>query len=384
MKLIPNKESEYGKFDLVPDEGQKLSHFIDYESKLLVVSESPIDTSHLPKQFGFISYMPKTFIIDSKQQKILNFKEWKEYFYYEPIETFSEDKKLKEIWIRKHEEGRDTDSYEGYLIEVETGKKLIDKAMSVAFHDSKRRSLIDHYYKSIEHKKQYLKSLEKGEYPIDFYREYWSSLNDDEVIFQFTKGDAIYQLKYNREGVSLYEGEIPLQYEDYKTLDLKKEIKKYQLIDEFWNQFSLDNTWFQEVKTSKINRVMEKFIVTSHNQILERGEISYKEHEQLHSWVNRCFNKKIERNVYWQFCANCRERVFYFPRYPKHACKKCVQLITDELGNKLNYKEIHELLGSKMRLKSNQQEVKIFIGKDEYWASEARFGGTVYQKKEKN
>ena len=38
MKLIPNQESEYGKFNLVPEEGQKLRHFIDFESKLLVVN----------------------------------------------------------------------------------------------------------------------------------------------------------------------------------------------------------------------------------------------------------------------------------------------------------------------------------------------------------
>lgn len=42
MKLIPNKESEYGKFDLIPEEGQKLRYFVDLESKLMVVSESPI------------------------------------------------------------------------------------------------------------------------------------------------------------------------------------------------------------------------------------------------------------------------------------------------------------------------------------------------------
>lgn len=127
---------------------------------------------------------------------------------------------------------------------------------------------------------------------------------------------------------------------------------------------------------------MEKYIITSHNQILEKGEISYKEHENLQYWMSRCFNKEINRNVYWQFCSNCRERVFYFSRYPKHACRECMSLIKDEFGNKLDYKNTHELFGEKVRLKSNQKEVNIFINNDEYWASEARFGGVVYQRKE--
>ena len=229
-----------------------------------------------------------------------------------------------------------------------------------------------------------LKSLEKGEYPNEKFQEYLGKLNNDEIILQFTKEDSIYQIKYDNENFNLYQGEIPLKVDDYVHLNLKNKIGTFNTIDEFWTQLTTNKNWFIDVASSKTNQVMEKFIITSHNRILEQGEISYKEHEKLHSWMNTCFNRKVERNVYWQFCSNCRERVFYNPRYPKHACRNCVNLIKDEFGNQLDYQNTHELFGSRFRLKSSQTEVKIFIDKDEYWAEEARFGGIVHQKKEKN
>ena len=382
MKLIPNHPSKYGKFDLVPDPGQQLRHFIDFESKLLVISETPIDTSHLPSQHGIISITPKTYIIDPAQQKVLSFEEWKEYFSYAPLETFSEDKKLKEIWIRKHEPERNTDAYEGYLIEVETGKKIIDKASSVAFHDKQRTSLIQHYYKSIERRKQYLKSLEKGIYPENKFQDYLANIKEGTIIFQFADEIKVYQLVYHKNQFTLFVGPRPLKWSDWENLVLENKIETFDTIQEFWGQYFTDPKWFMKYGLNKIDRVMEKFVISAHNQLLDQEELSYAEHEKLHSWMNRCFNKELERNVYWQFCSNCRERVFYNPRYPKHACKNCVRQIKDENGNPLDYQETHELLGSRLRLKKSKKELKLFIDQNEYWASEARFGGIVYQKKE--
>ncbi|MEM7374587.1 MAG: hypothetical protein AAF587_38700 [Bacteroidota bacterium] len=386
MKLISNQESKYGSFDLVPDEGQELQHFIDYESQLLIVNESPIRPDPLSSQHGRTQRPSKTFIVDPNRQKILLVEEWKKFFTYEPVESLSEDGTLKEIWTRIHEAERMTDIYEGDLIELETGKKLIERAKSIAFRETRRLSLIDDHYQSIEQKKSYERSLQKGHYPSEKYQEYLSSLSENEVAFQFTKENAIHQLIYQGKGFSLHKGEVPLRAEDYASLSLNNEINRYRTIDEFWEQFASSNRWFKEIQASKIHRVMEKFIITAHNQILEQGEISYPDHEKLHSWMNRCFNKTVDRNVYWQFCSNCRKRVMYYSRYPKHACRQCVKLITDEWGNPLDYTNTHEAIYSngahQLRLKETKQPVKIFIGEDEYWASEARFGGTVYQKKD--
>ncbi len=46
MKIIKNKKSKYGDFDLESTEGFVISnHFIDYESKLLIVEENTIEGS---------------------------------------------------------------------------------------------------------------------------------------------------------------------------------------------------------------------------------------------------------------------------------------------------------------------------------------------------
>ena len=387
MKLIPNRESEYGKFDLVPEEGQKLRHFTDFESKLIVVSESPIDTSKLPSQHGCVTSPTKTYIVDPNEQKILSFQQWKKYFSYEPIETISDDGKLKEVWTRKHEKERDIDSYEGYLVEIETGNKVIDGATSVAFHDKERTSLIESYYQSIEQRKQYLKSLEKGEYPELKYQSYFDNLNEGELIIQYFDERIVYELKLCSGKFQLKKGSKPKLREEWDKLKLESVIDDFETIDNFWNYFISEQNWFTKYCIRLNNRVIEKSIILTHNQILQQGEISYDEHEKLNNWINKCFNEEIERNVYWQFCSNCRERVLYYPRYPKHACRECVKLIKDEFGNPLDYQKTHELKygqnGFELRLKDNEEVVKIFIGKDEYWASEARFGGIVHQKKEK-
>ena len=60
--------------------------------------------------------------------------------------------------------------------------------------------------------------------------------------------------------------------------------------------------------------------------------------------------------------------------------------ISDSIGNKLDYRDIHELKYVENKfvllLKENKREVNIFIDNIEYYASEARFGGIVHQLKE--
>lgn len=386
MKIIENKKSKHGEFDLVAKDGYKLRTFIDFESKLLIVGESLIDISNIPSYHGYTVVPTETFIVDTKEQKILSPKEWKKYFKYdEPIETFSKDGKYKEIWIRVHEEERNRDAYEGYLIEIETGKKLVNKASYMAFRSDNRISLIDEHYQSIERRKKSLDLLKKGKYPKDKYQLYLHQLAENDLVLQYLDDDYTfaYELRRVKNKFQLNKGDRPARREDWDYLSMDVLIGEFETIDEFWKKFATkDRKWFLYYYPRQINRVIEKYVISLHNKIVEQEEISYDEHEKLSRWMNRCFNKEINRNVYWQFCSSCKERVLYFPRYPKNACRICKDDIIDEYGNPLNYESTHELYGDKIRLKSNQEEVKIFIGNDEYWASEARFGGIVYQKKE--
>lgn len=385
MKLIPNQKSEYGDFDLIPTPGFKLYHFIDFASKLLVVNESLIDTSHLPSYRGTTVSTPIVYIIDSEAQKILHFEDWCKYFNYEPIETFSEDGKLKEIWIRKHIPERGTDSYEGYLLEVETGHRIIEGASSVAFNDRERLSLIKEYYKDIERNKEYLRSLERGVYPEGKFHAYLAELTENQLVFEYNDEYNLFRLEFIDGTFNLKKGVLPKFWEKRDDLIYDSE-HVFKSIQSFWNYFQANKFWYKQYQARTIENVLKKFIITAHNQILDEGEISYQEHEKLHDWMNRCYDSEIERNVYWQFCSNCRERVFYNPRYPKHACRKCVEILKDEFGIPLDYQTTHDLReaegGLYLCFQKEGKQVRMFIENDEYWASEARFGGIVHQKKE--
>ena len=79
MKIIKSsffnpKKSEFGKFELIPDEGWKISNsFIDYESKLLIVSTSIIDKSKwIDNKYNY-TIPTKEYKIDLSTLKILDY-----------------------------------------------------------------------------------------------------------------------------------------------------------------------------------------------------------------------------------------------------------------------------------------------------------------------
>jgi hypothetical protein len=91
-----------------------------------------------------------------------------------------------------------------------------------------------------------------------------------------------------------------------------------------------------------------------------------------------------------QNCSNCGIEVGYFGRYPKYICGVCVEKITDKEGSSLAfyntdfpgvgcqgyYIDVNPI----EKYKSNI----CFIGNQEFFAEEGRFGGIVIQKKKIN
>lgn len=132
-KIFKRRKCEFGNFEIVPEKGWKISQsFIDFESGLLIVSESDEDKNNW-RSGGGISQIPnRQFIIDQKNAVILKPIEWIKYFNYKTIETYSEDKKLKLLSTRVHEPERNTDGIKEELIDVESGK-TISTSTGVAF-----------------------------------------------------------------------------------------------------------------------------------------------------------------------------------------------------------------------------------------------------------
>ena len=59
--LFKKVKSDYGNFDFKPNAGFELRSFIDFESKLIVVEESPI------KKLPGVPYSPRQFIVDPQK-----------------------------------------------------------------------------------------------------------------------------------------------------------------------------------------------------------------------------------------------------------------------------------------------------------------------------
>lgn len=227
--------------------------------------------------------------------------------------------------------------------------------------------------------------LSKALYPEDKHQEYLMALADGDDVLHYNNEQFIYQLNY--EGGKFRLGNAPLPpTTKYTEAVPTNEQTVFETLDAFWNSFSTNPAWYTKYRPVKVERVMEKYIVTAHNELLAAGEMSYEAHQDLHRWMNRIFNTELPREVYWQFCANCRTQVSYHPRYPKYICTDCVSLVRDELGHPVNFGHTHQLKRSRdgaiTLLKDTTQTVRLFIGQDEYRAGEARFGGVVYQKLE--
>jgi len=383
--ILKKRKSEFGNFELVPDIGWKISQaFIDLESGLLVVSESDENEDNWIVGGGIRQIPNRQFIIDPKTGQILNHTDWSKYFNYKTTESYSEDGKLKLLTTRVHEPERNTDGIQEELINVESGQTL-STSTGVAFRKEKRETLIDGYYESIERAKSYKKQLELGEYPEGLKDKYFQSLESGSQVIEYYNEQYVYKLTFDNNRFILGKATRPKSIEEWDNYQIEI-FNEFALINEFWNYLSKNDSWFEVLKPRKIHPSLHYYIITWHNYLIHANELSYYSHKAINEWMNQCWDNSLNRNVYWQFCSNCKARVLYYPRYPKHACRKCVDLIKDEKGNDLDYKDKHELKyidgEFQVLFKESDKSVKIFIGTDEYLASEARFGGVVHQKKE--
>jgi hypothetical protein len=390
MKLVIGLKGEYGNFSIIPEEGYALYHFLDYQSNLLIVSESITDTSNLPSENGVRSIPYEQFVIDWKIPQILTTKEWVTYFDYTETITFSEDGKLKETTIRIHEPDENTDSYKGALIEVETNN-VLGTSSSVAFRSSKKETLIESYYESIKNQLEYEKTLELGAYPEELFNRLLSELPNTCLIIQYFDSSTVFELTKVENNYILSSGRTPNNHKDWetKTLDF---LTQFTDIQSFWIFFSKEIFW-KKYECRQLNSVLEKFIIAHINQVVQNEYLTFKDHNQILNWTNRVFNHDINRNVYWQFCPRCKARVMYYPRYPKHICGDCSNLeVVDENGYKLAFSNIGMGGGFRVNYYSEGQLVKetvdeyekiCFIDNEKYLATEARFGGVVVEQMDK-
>jgi hypothetical protein len=192
------RKCKYGNFELVPDEGWELHEpFIDFESGLLVVSESLISRENLENDNGRLIIPSKDRIIDLEAIKQLSYCEWSRYFNYEPEESFSEDGRFKLVKCRVHDPQNYTDLIRQELIELNTGK-VVASSTSVAFYNEKNWNLLERYYTHIRKQEEFEERLrnmspeEKAafEKKYQYFKERWDADSDDYNRIYKTENDA--------------------------------------------------------------------------------------------------------------------------------------------------------------------------------------------------
>lgn len=396
-RLFSRRQCEYGNFELKPDEGWKLSQtFIDFESGLLIVSVSDEDETHWEELgFGGRRIPNKQFIINPETAEILDPAEWKKYFNYEKIVIETADKRYKLTTQRIHEPEENTDSISEELEDLETGQK--STSQGVAFREKKRENLLESYYRSIHEAQKQKELLDAKPTLEEFAAKELEKLNHGEVILGYLDDSHTYKLTYSAgKWMLLKGGKLPAQYDAWKSLEFT-EITMYSSLDEFWNHFTADNTWFLKFRIhyglSEKPHVLSGRVISFFNGLRREHRFTFSEYDHINEWENCFWSDAFKRTEMKQWCANCAAEVYYQARYPKYICRECASKeITDDQGNLLDFSNTGFSGGFRIITKNRQGQLlkeddskpfcDCIIDGKWFFAQEARFGGIVIQMKD--
>lgn len=387
-------KSEFGDFEIVPEDGWKMSQaYIDYESKLLIVSLSIIDESKwIDSGFGGRIIPTKEYKVDLSTLRILERDEWKSLFNYEPVEIVSNDKKYKLISQRIFEEEANNDSIKEELYDLTTGE-LISKGASVAFQEKKRENLLEKHYNRIGEAVQRKKELDAKLSLEEFYKSKLDSLKDKDVIIVYSDHSGnVFRLVFIDSNFQL----SSVKNNDKQSQDYRV-VKTFGSIDEFWQYLTKDDTWYMDYsidrQLSENPLILAKHVNQYFNNIREKQEFTFAEYRFINEWSAGFWSDDYKRTELKQWCPDCHKEVSYYPRYPKFICSDCSSKDKfDKKGNYLYFSNIGFSGGLKVTYKDGNGNIikedttlhscDCIIDGKLYFAQEARFGGIVIQKKD--
>lgn len=403
MKIIKSsffspKKCEYGNFEIVPDEGWEfLQTFIDYESKLLVVSLSIKDKTKWENHGYNGTIIPtKEYKVDLETLRILEFEDWKLYFNYNKIETISEDGKYKLMTQRVFKPENNNDSIIEELYDNISGN-LISSSRSVAFSKDKNESLLENKYRSERELEDRIRIYNAKPNLAEFYTIQINQLKDQDVIIYYYDAFDTFKLTFVNDTFVLFNVDVfPSKQEDWQLLQYN-EIAVYSNVDEFWNDFIKEEKWYLKYNIHygfdhKI-LVLAKHITEYLNELRREQKSSFKEYEKINEWQGSVWSDEYKKKEVKQWCANCSKSVSYYGRYPKYICQECASKDAyDKDGNILEFSNLGISGGFKATTKNKQGEIikenrtdqfcDCIIDGKLFFAQEARFGGIVIQLKE--
>jgi hypothetical protein len=370
-KLFRSRKCEFGDFELVPEKGWKLSQkFIDFESGLLIVSVIDEDKNNW-KDLGRIRSIPsKQFVVDLEKLEILTPMSWKKYFSYEKVSFVSDDKKFRLITQRIHEPENNTDSIYEELEYLEIGHK--STSTGVAFRQEKRENSLESMYREIKEKEEQKRVLDAKPTLEKFYEQELKKLNDNDVIIGYFDENNTYKLAFENNVFNLFVGgKLPNEYGAWSS-HIFNLCKTYHSMDSFWDDFSKKEKWFLKFRhhqsITEKPLILARYIISFFNNLRKDHSFTYAEYDKINDWENSVWSDEYKRTELKQWCSNCYKEVYYQARYPKYICRECTTKDKfDKNGNLVD---------------DTRDEYEYIIDGKEYFAQEARFGGTVIQRKE--
>jgi len=400
-ELSSPRQCAYGDFELKPEIGWKISQtFIDYESKLLIVSVSDTDESKwIRTGYGSRTIPTKEYKIDLKTLSILQPEEWKKYFNYTKVEITSEDKRYKLISQRIFEPERDSDGYNEELYDLNSDK-LVSRGSSIAFSKYKRETLLDTHYRSIKEGEEQKRLLEAKPTLEQFYFDHLEGIKNHDDIFCYYDSLHVFQLTYvDQKFVLSRSGELPADQNVWESMKFDF-VKSYNNLSEFWVAFTADEKWYVRFKflnghgrNSSKALLLAKFIISFFNELRRHHQLTYHEHDKINYWSNLVWSEQYRITEIRQWCANCFKEVSYQARYPKYICYECASKNKyDKNGNLLEFSNLGISGGLKITYKNStgttirdddtQEYCECIIDGKVFIAKEAKFGGIVIQAKE--
>ena len=396
--ILKKRKCEFGNFELVPEPGWKISQsFLDYESGLLIVSESDENEENwIDSGFGSRTIPSREHRIDVNTGEILSPKQWTKYFSYETTEQISEDGQYKLITTRVHEPERDSDGIKEKLIEIASGKTL-SSSDGIAFREKKRETALERFLKQKQEHEKRQAEIEALPTLDEFFHHELQKLTDGETILNYHDSDSVFELAFRNDQFELKKVDqkynAPLNWQE---LDFEL-IETFGKIEDFTSKYMTNKDWYLSNipinrfgSRTPVNHLLKKDVVQFCNRQREKHDFSTYEYNKLNNWEN-LFNRRdcVKPSEYKQYCSNCKQAVRYNPRYPKYICGECSSKpIRDEEGNEISFSNIgfsgglrisYIKDGKTYKEDISQTEKLCIIDDKRFIATEARFGGIVIE-----
>lgn len=388
--LFRHRQCKYGNFKLQPDKDWSISYsFIDFESGLLIVSTNDDNENHW-ENLGYNGRRipSKQYVIDLDNLKILSAKEWSNFFNYESKISYSSDNKFKLTTQRIHHPEDNIDTIQEKLEFIESGH--ISTSESFAFSDQKRENLLEQTIKRIEEEREKKRQLKSKLTLDEFYSKELNSLNEKDIIFNYTNNDSCFQLSFIANEFILSKSVLTTEKNQYNF----KFYKDFKNMEDFWNYFSETNKWFIDYSILSLSNnkphLLAKFIIPFFNQLRKNHQFTFEDYHKINQWQNIIWNDEYSVTENKQWCSLCKKEVDYHPRYPKYICNECSSKDKFDInGNLVEFSNLGISGGLKITRYINQtieEDDSQFmcdctIENKLFFVHEARFGGIVIQLK---